>query len=118
WGESGFAFTTFADFQSRWAASFWAASLAPAKLGIRPSAPGKRETPSRSMARQTARRTWSLERIPRKHNLRPGGTPQGCENDAPMSDEHRTSIGGPVPEDVAAQHPERRSADAMRELLP
>ena len=40
--------------QACWA-SFSAASLAPAKFGIRPSAPGNRETPSRSIARQTAR---------------------------------------------------------------
>ena len=42
-----------------------AASLAPAKLGIRPSAPGNRETPSRSIAFQTARLAWSLDRIER-----------------------------------------------------
>ena len=64
-GESGFALITRARFQSRWPASFSAASLAPAKLGIRPSAPGKRETPSRSIAFQTSLRTSSLERIAR-----------------------------------------------------
>ena len=63
WGESGFALITRARFQVRCPASFSAASLAPAKLGIRPSAPGKRETPSRSIAFQTARLTWSLDRI-------------------------------------------------------
>jgi hypothetical protein len=55
-----------ARFQSRWAASFSAASLAPAKFGIRPSAPGKRETPSRSIAFQTSARTSSLVRTMRK----------------------------------------------------
>ena len=62
-GESGFALITRARFQVRCPASRSAASLAPAKFGIRPSAPGKRETPSRSIAFQTARLTWSLERI-------------------------------------------------------
>ena len=62
-GESGLALITRARFQSRWPASFSAASLAPAKLGIRPSAPGKRETPSRSIAFQTSLRTSSFERI-------------------------------------------------------
>ncbi len=63
WGESGLALTTWARFQVRWAASFSAASFAPAKFGIRPSAPGNRETPSRSIAFQTSRLTWSLVRI-------------------------------------------------------
>ncbi len=62
WGESGFAFTTRARFQARCEARRSAASFAPAKFGMRPSAPGKRETPSRSIARQTAVRTWSLVR--------------------------------------------------------
>ena len=56
-GESGLALITRARFHSRWPASFCAASLAPAKFGMRPSAPGNRETPSRSMAFQTALRT-------------------------------------------------------------
>ena len=63
WGESGLTLITRARFHRRCAASFSAASLAPAKLGMRPSAPGKRETPSRSIAFQTSRRTWSLVRI-------------------------------------------------------
>jgi hypothetical protein len=40
-----------------------AAPLAPAKLGMRPSAPGNRATPSRSIARHTSRLTSSFERI-------------------------------------------------------
>ena len=57
WGESGFALITWARFQIRCPASRSAASLAPASSRIRPSAPGKRETPSRSIAFQTARLT-------------------------------------------------------------
>src|SRR3954452_16250534 len=47
-----------------------AAALAPAKLGIRPSAPGKRETPSRSIARQISCRTSSLVRMGADRNER------------------------------------------------
>ena len=76
-GESGLALITRARFQSRWPASFSAASLAPAKFGIRPSAPGKRETPSRSIAFQTSLRTSSFERT--RRNISAGvesGLPQ------------------------------------------
>ena len=52
-------------------ASRSAAPLAPAKFGIRPSAPGKRDTPSRSIARQTSARTSSLERIEPDRNVAP-----------------------------------------------
>ena len=65
-GESGFALIVRARFQRRLPASFSAASFAPAKLGIRPSAPGKRETPSRSIAFQTSLRISSLETTERK----------------------------------------------------
>ena len=63
WGESGLALTVVAASQAGCRASRSAAALAPAKFGIRPSAPGKRATPSRSMARQTSSRTSSLERM-------------------------------------------------------
>ena len=65
WGESGFALIVSAFFQDGWRARRSAAALAPAKLGIRPSAPGKRDTPSRSIDRQTSWRTWSFVRIGR-----------------------------------------------------
>ena len=38
------------------------AALAPAKFGIRPSAPGKRDTPSRSIAFQTSRQSTIRKR--------------------------------------------------------
>ena len=99
-----------------------AASLAPAKLGIRPSAPGKRETPSRSIAFQTARRTWSLERIAPKHISPPGRARRSCENARrwPTS----TDIPGAprsTPPDRGrrgAALPAPRRRDAMRDLLP
>ena len=70
-GESGLALIVRARFQSRWPASFSAASLAPAKFGIRPSAPGKRETFSRSIASQTSLRTSSFERTAETYPPRP-----------------------------------------------
>ena len=85
WGESGLALIVRARFQSRWLESFSAARRAPAKLGIRPSAPGNREIPSRSIAFQTSLRTSSLERtgetypprrtVPQRplQGMRPGG---------------------------------------------
>ena len=65
WGESGFALSVCAPVQAGWRASRSAAPFAPAKLGMRPSAPGKRDTPSRSIARQTSARTSSFERMGR-----------------------------------------------------
>src|SRR5215208_4829634 len=62
WGESGLALIVRALRHSRWLDSFSAARRAPAKFGIRPSAPGNREMPSRSIACQTSLRTSSLER--------------------------------------------------------
>ena len=67
WGESGLALIVRARFQSRWPESFSAARCAPAKLGIRPSAPGNRDIPSRSIAFQTSLRTSSLERIDERY---------------------------------------------------
>src|SRR3954453_2379594 len=85
WGESGLALITSALSQPEWRGSLSAAPLAPAKLGIRPSAPGKRETPSLSMDRQTSFLTSSLERTWR-HRIR-------LPTIAPMADRPRTSIG-------------------------
>ena len=130
WGESGLALTTCARFQVRCAASFSAASLAPAKLGIRPSAPGNRETPSRSIAFQIARRTWSLERIGGNIFVAAEAARRGCENDRAMADEHRTSLGAPIPgsaDEPTGQPDGARTAGAgsrarrdagMRDLLP
>src|SRR5215210_5971327 len=129
WGESGLTFTTWARLQRRWPASLWEASFAPAKFGIRPSAPGKRETPSRSIARHTARRTWSLERIGR-NIVAATGRVRRMRECRPMAEERRTSLGAPVP--VAGDRqplegeappeqaalPAHRPAETMRELLP
>src|SRR4051794_40268473 len=73
WGESGLALITSALVQAGCLASRSAAAFAPAKFGIRPSAPGKRDTPSRSMARQTSRLTSSFVRMSRDRNVGPGG---------------------------------------------
>src|SRR3954454_7716991 len=97
-GESGLALIVRARRQRRWLESFSAASLAPAKLGIRPSAPGNRETPSRSIAFQIAFRTWSLERTERNIVVTDHPTPI-CHNGAfPVAPE-RTSLARPLESD-------------------
>src|SRR6266487_5058105 len=78
---------------------------------IRPSAPGNRDTPSRSIARHTARLTWSLERMQGKHigqrasgALARGRAAQGCHNATPMADERRTSLADhAVPAEAAGE---------------
>jgi hypothetical protein len=62
WGASGLALTTRAARHAGSEASRTAAAAAPAKLGIRPVAPGKRATRSRSRRAQTRSRTACLAR--------------------------------------------------------
>src|SRR3954471_20048209 len=113
-GESGFALITRARFQSRCPASFSAASLAPAKLGIRPSAPGKRETPSRSIAFQTPLRTSSFDRTAR--NI---PTPASLElRSYSLGMAERTSLAGVAERAAAEIEPRRLPARRDRELLP
>ena len=111
-GESGFALITRARFQVRCPASFGGRRLAPAKLGILPSAPGKRETPSRSIAFQTARLTWSLERIGAGY-YDPPWPPSGHRCRRPPRRSTRTPSSRSTERYPSADPPER-----MRDLLP
>ena len=62
-GESGLTLITRARFQTRWPASFSAASLAPAKFGIRPLGAGESARRPRGPSPSRRPRTWSLVRI-------------------------------------------------------
>src|SRR4051812_45131928 len=113
-GESGLTLTTWARFQSRCPASFSAASFAPAKFGILPSAPGKRETPSRSIAFQTPFRTSSFDRTAR--NIPTLRAHELASYSAGMAE--RTSLAGLAERPEAEVEPRRVPARRRRELLP
>ncbi len=116
WGESGLALITRARFHSRWLASFSAASFAPAKFGMRPSAPGNRDTPSRSIAFQISLRTSSLERIVETYPPH-GQHPGACQNATRMAE--RTSLAGVAERPATAERSrERAPARRERDLLP
>ena len=118
WGESGLALITCARFQARERRGVSAASFAPAKFGIRPSAPGKRETPSRSIAFHTARRTWSFERIGADTRYTPARADRLRQSRLMAPD--RTSLSHPAEatdEEPVEESAERSPAVRPRDLL-
>src|SRR5680860_999630 len=109
-GESGLALIVSASTQAGCLASRSAAALAPAKLGIRPSAPGKRDTPSRSIDRHMSRRTSSLVRMGR-----------ASWQTGPMAESARTTLSQreqPVPEALPAAELQALRDGDLRDLLP